>query len=353
MGIRVKHEPLRRFVGEIYERAGMPAEDAALLSDTLVQADLWGHQSHGVLRTGWYLARLQSGVMKAATQPKLVVDAGAVAVIDAQDGVGQVVTRFAAREALRRAKLHGVSSVAVRNSNHFGTCMYYTRMAAEQGCVMMLMTNGGPAIAPWGGRKKIIGTNPWSISCPAGKHPPLMMDMANTGVARGKIYLARQRRETIPPGWALTADGEPTTDPQAAIDGIILPMAGHKGYAIAVVVDMLSGVLSGSSFLSAVNGPYKTDQRSGAGHFFAAFNIEAFQPLAEFDARMEAFVAELKSVPLAQGVDEVFYPGEMEARSDERLRRDGLDLPEDTVADLRRIGAETGIPQARIDEALA
>jgi LDH2 family malate/lactate/ureidoglycolate dehydrogenase len=322
----------------------MPPADAAFVSDSLVQADLWGHQSHGVLRTGWYLARLQSGVMKAATQPKLVVDAGGVAVIDAQDGVGQVVTRFAAQEALRRAKLHGVSSVAVRNSNHFGTCMYYTRMAAEQGCVMMLMTNGGPAIAPWGGRKKVIGTNPWSVSCPAGKHPPLMMDMANTGVARGKIYLARQRRETIPPGWALTADGEPTTDPQAAIDGIILPMAGHKGYAIAVVVDMLSGVLSGSAFLSGVNGPYKTDLRSGAGHFLTAVHIEAFQPLGEFNARMDAYIAELKSVPLAQGSDGIFYPGEIEARNDLRYRDQGIELPDDTVADLVRIGAEAGIP---------
>lgn len=346
MTVLVQHEPLRRFVTQVYARAGVPDADAALLADTLVQADLWGHQSHGVLRAGWYLARLQSGAMKAVTEPKRIVDAGAVAVIDAQDGIGHVATRIAANEALRRARAHGVAAVAVRNSNHFGTCMYYTRMAAEQGCIMMLTTNGGPAIAPWGGRKKIIGTNPWSISCPAGRHPPLMMDMANTGVARGKIYLARQRHEAIPAGWALNADGEPTTDPQEAIDGIILPMAGHKGYAIAVVVDMLSGVLSGSAFLSAVNGPYKTDLRSGAGHFFTAFDISAFQPLAEFDARMEAFIAELKAVPLAKGVDEVFYPGEMEARSDERLRRDGIGLPEDTVADLDRIGAALGIARA-------
>jgi LDH2 family malate/lactate/ureidoglycolate dehydrogenase len=352
MTVLAKHEPLKRFVAEVYERGGMPAADAALLSDSLVQADLWGHQSHGVLRTGWYLARLESGVMKAVTQPKLVVDAGAVAVVDAQDGVGQVVTRFAAEEAIRRAKAHGVSAVAVRNSNHFGTCMYYTRMAARHGCVMMLTTNGGPAIAPWGGRKKIIGTNPWSISCPAGRHPPLMMDMANTGVARGKIYLARQRHESIPLGWALNAEGEPTTDPQEAIDGIILPMAGHKGYAIAVVVDMLSGVLSGSSFLSGVNGPYKTDLRSGAGHFFTAFDIEAFQPQADFNSRMEAFIAELKSVPLAKGVDEVFYPGELEARNDLGFRDRGIELPDDTVGDLRRIGAKIGIPESRLEEAL-
>jgi LDH2 family malate/lactate/ureidoglycolate dehydrogenase len=339
----VRHGPLTAFVAAVYESAGVPPEEAALLADTLVQADLWGHQSHGVLRTGWYLARLQSGAMKAVTHPRFVTDAGAVAVVDGGDGVGQVVARFAARDAIRRAKAHGVGAVAVRDSNHFGTCMYYTRMAAEQGCVMMLTTNGGPAIAPWGGRRKVIGTNPWSISAPIGGQPPFMMDMANTGVARGKIYLARQRREKIPPGWALNAEGEPTTDPQEAIDGIILPMAGHKGYAIALAVDMLSGVLSGSAFLSAVNGPYKTDLKSGAGHFFTAWDIAAFQPVAEFQERMGQFVAELKAVPLAKGSDAIFYPGELEALSDARQREHGIDLPDDTIADLRRIAAETGV----------
>jgi LDH2 family malate/lactate/ureidoglycolate dehydrogenase len=225
--------------------------------------------------------------------------------------------------------------------------MYYTRMAAEAGCIMMLMTNGGPAIAPWGGRKKLIGTNPWSVSAPAGARPPLMMDMANTGVARGKIYLARQRHEKIPAGWALDAEGAPTTDPQQAIDGIILPMAGHKGYAIATVVDLLSGVLSGSAFLSAVNGPYKTDLKSGAGHFITAYDIAAFQPLAKFLERMEAFIVEIKSVPLAQGVDEVFYPGEMEARADQSQRRDGIELPDDTIADLQRLARENHVDWLR------
>jgi LDH2 family malate/lactate/ureidoglycolate dehydrogenase len=341
---------LRRLVANLYERGGLSPADAALVADTLVQSDLWGHQSHGVLRTGWYLARLKSGAMKAATTPEFVSDAGGVALIDARDGVGQVAAEFAARDAIRRALKHGVAAVAVRNSNHFGTCMYYTRMAAEAGCVMMLTTNGGPAIAPWGGREKIIGTNPWSVSAPGGRHPPFMMDMANTGVARGKIYLARQRRERIPEGWALDAKGEPTTDAQAAIDGIILPMAGHKGYAIALMVDMMSGVLTGSSFLSAVNGPYKTELRSGAGHFFTAWRISAFQPLAEFHSRMEEWIAEIKAVPLAKGSSEIFYPGEMEARTDEAQRRDGIDLPDDTFADLVRTAGEWGVPAGKVED---
>lgn len=331
------------FAAAVYAGEGVPESDARLLADTLVQADLWGHQSHGVLRLGWYWERLRNAVMQPVTQPEFVVDAGAIAVIDGHDGVGQVLTRLAMQEAVKRAKAHGIGAVGVRNSNHFGTCMYYTMAGAREGCVMLLTSNGGPAMAPWGGRKKIVGTNPWSIAAPAGSLAPFCVDMANTGVARGKIYLARNKRQPIPEGWALNAAGEPTTDPQAAIDGIILPMAGHKGYAIAAMVDMMSGVLTGSGFLSAVHSPYKTAEKSNCGHMMIAMNIGAFQPLAQFHKRMQAFIGELKSVPLAKGYDEVFYPGEMEARNDAKNRKEGLALPEDTRADLRRIAHATGL----------
>ena len=339
-------DPLRLidFATAVYQSVGMPEPDARLVADTLVQADLWGHQSHGVLRLGWYLDRVRNKVMNPVTTPEFVVNAGSIAVIDGHDGVGHVLTRLAQNEAVKRAKAHGMGAVAVRNSNHFGTCMYYTMSGARDGCVMLLTSNGGPAMAPWGGRKKIVGTNPWSVATPAGRHAPFAVDMACTGVARGKIYLARQRREQIPLGWAINAAGEPTTDPQEAIDGIILPMAGHKGYAIAAMVDVLSGVLTGSGFLSKVFSPYKTADKSNCGHLMVALNVEAFMPLAEFNERMEAWVAEVKSAPLAKGYDEVFYPGEMEANNDLKNRRDGLALPADTIADLERIAGETGIP---------
>lgn len=339
----VDAQKLIDFAAAVYAGQGVPEADARLVADTLVQADLWGHQSHGVLRLGWYLDRLRNKVMNPVTEPEFVVDAGGIAVIDGHDGVGHVLAKRAAEEAIRRAKVHGIAAVGVRMSNHFGTCMYYTLMGARAGCVMMLASNGGPAMAPWGGRRKIVGTNPWSIASPAGRHAPFVVDMANTGVARGKIYLARNKHQPIPEGWAITADGAPTTDPQAAIDGIILPMAGHKGYAIAAMVDMMSGVLTGSGFLSAVHSPYKTADKSNCGHFMMAVNIEAMQPLAAFNARMEQWVAEVKSVPLAQGYDEVFYPGEMEARNDARNRATGITFPDDTIADLKRIAVETGL----------
>ena len=244
----------------------MPPDDARLVADTLVQADLWGHQSHGVLRLPWYLARLKAGVCTAVAAPTFVVDAGAVAVIDGGDAMGQVLTAHAMRDAIRRAKAHGIAAVALRNSNHFGTALYFTLTAARAGCVAFLSTNASPAMAPWGGRQKTVGTNPWSWAAPAGKYAPMVLDIANTGVARGKMM---------------------------------------------IVLD-----------------------------------IEAFQRLPDFEARMERLIEELKAVPLAVGHEEIFYPGEIEARNEARNRRDGLVLPPDTIRDLEKVAAECGLPSA-------
>jgi LDH2 family malate/lactate/ureidoglycolate dehydrogenase len=340
---RVDPQRLSDFAAAVYGQAGVPEDDARLLADTLVQADLWGHSSHGVMRLGWYLARLRTGAMQAVTKPEFVIDGGAIAVIDGHHGIGQVLAARAADEAIARAKAHGIAAVGVRNSNHFGTAMYYTLRAARAGCVALLSTNASPAMAPWGGREKRVGNNPWSIAAPGGRHAPLVLDIANTTVARGKVYLARQKHEPIPAGWAMDAQGRPTTDAQAAIDGLILPLAQHKGYVISVMMDLLSGVLTGSGFGTAVKGPYQADEASHCGHLMIAIDIAAMLPLAEFEARVDQLVAELKSTPLAPGFDEVFHPGEPEARSDARLRAEGLDLAPDTVADLRSMAAACGL----------
>src|SRR6516165_2184099 len=340
---RIDPDRLLIFATAVYVAAGLREPDARLCADTLVQADLWGHQSHGVMRLSWYAARLKAGVCDPKAKPQLVVDAGGLALIDGNDGMGQVLTARAAQEAIRRAKAHGIAAVGIRNSNHFGTALYFTLMAAREGCIAFLSTNASPAMAPWGGRKKMVGTNPWSWACPAGSHPPMVLDIANTGVARGKIYLAKQKGLPIPEGWAISAAGAPTTDPTEAIDGIILPMAQHKGYAIALMMDMLSGVLTGSGFGANVAGPYQAERRSRAGQLMIVLNIESVQPLAEFNERMEALITQIKSVPLAQGFDEVFYPGEIEARNEARNRREGLTLPVDTLADLKKVADVYGL----------
>jgi LDH2 family malate/lactate/ureidoglycolate dehydrogenase len=345
MPTAVKIDPSRllNFASAVYTATGMSQEDARLCADTLVQADLWEHQSHGVMRLSWYAARLKAGVCDPQATPELIVDAGGLALIDGHDGMGQVLTARAAKEAVRRAKAHGIAAVGIRNSNHFGTALYFTLMAAREGCVAFLSTNASPAMAPWGGRKKTVGTNPWSWACPAGSHPPMVLDIANTEVARGKIYLARQKGQSIPEGWAINAVGAPTTDPAEAIEGIILPMAQHKGYAIALMMDMLSGVLTGSGFGAEIAGPYQSERRSRVGQLMIALNIESMQPLKEFNERMEELISQIKSVPLAQGFSEVFYPGEIEARNDARNRREGLTLPVDTLEDLKKVADVYGL----------
>ena len=334
---------LRDFVAALYAAAGLPSEDASLVAETLVRADMWGHSSHGVMRAPWYIDRVKAGTMKPVTDPEVVVDAGAISVIDGRDGVGQVITKRAMQNAIDRAKRHGVGIVSVRDSNHHGALGWFTRMAASQGCIGILTTNGSPAMAPWGGRAKRLGNNPWSITAPAGRNAPMMLDIANTVVARGKIFLARQKGIPIPDNWAIDAQGRRTTDAVAALGGVILPMAEHKGYAITVMMDVLSGVLSGSGIMGEVNGPYQAEKRSRCGHMVMALNIEAFGPLDRFQARMEEMIAGIKDTPLAEGFDEVFYPGEIEARNEARHELDGLVLPEQTRDDLSKVAREYGV----------
>ncbi|MBJ7451192.1 MAG: Ldh family oxidoreductase [Blastococcus sp.] len=342
---RIAPGELRGFGAGALVALGVPHDDAALVADSLVQADLWGHQSHGLLRLPWYVARLRSGVMRAATDPSVLSDTGPLVLLDGHDGIGQVLTERARLMAVERARSHGVGVVGVRNSNHFGTAMYFTRRAAADGCVAVLTTNASPAMAPWGGREKRLGTNPWSIAAPAPGGRVVAVDIANTAVARGKVYLAKNRGEAIPENWALTADGAPTTDPAQGVLGVILPMAGHKGYAITFLMDVLSGALTGSAVGTGVHGPYEADERSGCGHLFLALDPAAFGDRAGYEARVQTLMDEVKDVPLAQGFDEVFHPGEVEDRAEAaNLAAGGVLLAEQSLTDLRALGAELGVP---------
>ena len=334
---------LAGFATEVLVAEGVPAGDAALLADTLVTAELWGHASHGMLRLPWYVARLRSGAMERVTAPRVVSDVGALVVLDGNHGIGQVLTQHAAELGIERARAHGISGVAVRSSGHFGTAAYFTRQAAEAGCVALLVTNASPAMAPWGGRVKAIGTNPWSVAAPAGRHGVVVMDLANTAVARGKVYLAAERGEPIPEGWAASADGTPTTDPAEAIAGLIMPMAGPKGYVISFMMDVLAGVLTGSAFGSAVAGPYDPDRRSGAGHLLITIDVAAAADPAEFATRIEALVDQTRGGELAAWADEILVPGELEDRSRQRLAADGIPLADATREALATLARETHV----------
>jgi LDH2 family malate/lactate/ureidoglycolate dehydrogenase len=283
--------------------------------------------------------------MTTVTSPETLVDGGALLLLDGRAGIGQVLTDTARREAVARARTHGAGVVGVRNSNHFGTAMYYTRRAAQDGCVSILTTNASPAMAPWGGRDKVLGTNPWSIAAPAPSGSGVVaVDIANTAVARGKIYLARNRGEQIPSTWAMDSAGRVTTDAAAAIDGVILPMAGHKGYAITFMMDILSGALTGSHTGTRVRGPYEADKTSGAGHLFIAVDVAAMGSTTAYLDSVGELIDEVKNTPLAEGAEEIFYPGELEDRAEVRnLDAGGVVLPDQTRTDLETLGARIGI----------
>jgi LDH2 family malate/lactate/ureidoglycolate dehydrogenase len=280
--------------------------------------------------------------MERVTRVTTLRDTGALLLLDGGNGIGQVVTDYAVAQGVERAKAHGVSAIGIRNSGHFGTAAYFTRQAAEQGCVAILCTNASPAMAPWGGKQKSIGTNPWSIAAPAGRRGVVVMDLANTAVARGKIYLAAERGTPIPPDWAADAEGNPTTDPRAAIEGLLLPMAGPKGYVISFMFDVLAGVLTGSAFGDQVAGPYQPTETSGAGHLLLTIDVAAMTDPTEYEAGIETLIDATKSVPKAPWATEILVPGELEDRT-AQLNTEAITLTATTWTSLTTLAAETGV----------
>ncbi|WP_433167341.1 Ldh family oxidoreductase [Kribbella sp. CA-247076] len=350
---RIRPDALLSFTAAVLRAEGVPGPDAQLLADTLVTAELWGHASHGLLRLPWYVARLRTGAMARITRSERVRDTGALVVLDGGDGIGQVIADHAITLGVERAREYGVSAIGVRNSGHFGTAAYFTRKAAAQGCVAFLCTNASPAMAPWGGKQKSIGTNPWSIAAPAGRHGTVVMDLANTAVARGKVYLAAERGTEIPAGWAADADGNPTTDPRRAIEGLILPMAGPKGYVMSFMFDVLAGVLTGSAFGADVAGPYQPDAPSGVGHLLLTVDVAAMDDPAAYAERVEALVDVTHAAETAPWADRILVPGELEDRNLAANTTTGITLTATTWTSLLTLAAETKVNPPPTEEVAA
>ena len=340
---RIDPDRLRNFITDIYLAMDVPANMAAHLADTLVAADLWGHSSHGVMRTFWYGARIESGATRLDTTPRIISDTGPLLALDGGDGIGQQVAQKAVDLAMERARQYGIAAISIRNSGHFGTAMYFTRQLAVQNMIGFLATNASPAIPPAGGREKLIGNNPQSWAAPTGLAVPYLLDFAHSAVARGKIYLAREQGEALPVGWALDSTGRPTTDPSAAIAGTLLPMAGHKGAGLSAMMDVLSGLLSGGEFGERVAGPYIADRRSGAGHFLIAIDIASLRPLDGFLADMQAMIASWKASAPQDGIAEILYPGEPEHQHETASRSTGIALPAKILDDLLTGAASLGL----------
>ena len=343
---------LTELVTLIYQTFGMPEATAARLADTLVRADMWGHSSHGVMRTFWYADRMTSGAINLAARTQTLLDTGPLLHVDGQNGIGQAITQQATELVRDRVKQFGIAAIAIRNSGHFGTAMYFTRQLAEEGCIGFLSTNASPAMPPTGGTEKLIGNNPQSWAAPSGMAAPFVLDIAHTAVARGKIFLAREKGVPIPLGWAMDAHGRPTEDPVRALEGSLLPAGGHKGFALSAMMDVLSGILPAGGFGPGVTGPYATERPSHAGHFIMAIDIARLRPLTEFESDMTAMIHQWHTSAKAAGIDRIYYPGEIEHDAEQLALRLGVELPEKVVTDLLTRADQIGIKTTYQDIAM-
>ncbi|MET1087982.1 MAG: Ldh family oxidoreductase [Arthrobacter sp.] len=334
---------LTSFCTDVFTAAGVPFDEASVIAASLVDANLIGLDSHGVSRVADYLGRLDQNLVNPKTELTVVSETAGTALLDANNGWGQVASQKAVEIAIDKARTVGTAWVGVTNSNHNGTASYWTRKIAEAGMIGISGTNSSPVMAPFGGKDASLGTNPISIAVPTKDGPSVVLDMATSAQARGKIIVAAKNGEAIPLGWALDARGQPTTDAKEALNGTLLPMAGPKGSGLAIMVDILAGVLNGASFGADMPRMYGDSAPQLLGHFFIALDISAMTPLSEFLNRMATREDQTRNGAPATGYESVLMPGDLEARKRKDNLRTGLLLSRSIFDELVATARSRGI----------
>ena len=299
---------LKDYVVRFFTKLDVPEADAKIAAEILVSADLRGVDSHGVIRLNtYYGSRLRKGLIDPHPQVKILAETPATMRIDGGTGLGQVVGHQAMKRCIEKAKEVGMAMVTVKNSNHYGIAGYYAMMALEEGMIGISYTNAQPLVAPTYGRTAVLGTNPIAVAVPAGKERPYVLDMATSIVPIGRITVYQKSGRQIPEGWGVDKEGNVTTDPNAVLNGgALMPlggidvMRGYKGYGLAMLVDIFTGVLSGAATASSVGHPGQ-NMPADVGHFFQVIRIDALRPIDEFKAHMDTFIQELKNAPKAAG----------------------------------------------------
>lgn len=357
--VRVMPEPLKAFCVSVFKKLDVPVADAEITADNLVSADLRGVRSHGVARLRRYVKGLQDGVMLPHPEVKVVHETPATALVDGGDGLGQPVSTLAMNMAMDKAEKVGAGFVTVKNSNHYGIAGYYAMKALERDMIGISLTNSDVLVVPTFGRNSMLGTNPISVAAPAGKERPFVLDMATSTVPRGKLEVYNRMEKPLPSGWATDAMGDPTTDAAQVLDNFIkraggglLPLggagelfSGHKGYGLALLVDILSGVLPGAGY---ANNIYPKDQTgkplpANVGHFFGALRVDGFRPVEEFKATMDDIIQKLKDTPKATGQERIYIHGEKEYEMQEDHQKNGVPLHPKVIADLKAMAGELGV----------
>lgn len=342
--VKVDTSELLRLVEELFVALGAPKVDAHLLADSLVTADLEGVASHGVMLIPMYVQRVKTGSVSLTATPLVVEDHGGLVVMTAANALGQVSSQKAVDLAVTRARLHGVSVVTVRDGFHFGAAAYWTRQFAQLGMIGFALSNTRPLMPAPGGAERIVGNNPLSIAFPAEPDAPLVVDMATSASAMGKIRVAASQGHPIPQGWATNADGQPTTSAQAAIDGMLLPAAGPKGFGLAVAIDLLCGALSGGGVGAAVRPLYANlDQSYNCSHTFIAIDAARVGGGEGIATTVATFAQDVRSSRRAPGNDRVYAPGDLE-RARKASCGSTCALSANLPEQLNALAEEVGIP---------
>ena len=344
-------DDLQNYVIRFLKNYQVTEADARIVADVLVSADLRGVESHGIIRLDtYYGSRLRKGLIDPSSPTKVLNETAATLALDAGTGLGQVVSYHAMQRCIEKANESGACMVTVRNSNHYGIAGYYAMMALPHDMIGISFTNAQPLVAPTYGRTAILGTNPIAVAAPAGENRPFVLDMATSIVPIGRVTVYQKAGREIPEGWGVDREGQVTTNPMAVLDGGALMalggtdiMRGYKGYGLALMVDIFSGVLAGSAFGKDVGRPH-TNRPADVGHFFAAVKIEAFRPIDDFKRDMDALLNQLKEAPKAAGQERIYIHGEKEFELSERYAREGVPLMSEVVKSLIQVGDEVGVP---------
>jgi len=336
---------MRSLAARLATAIGVRSEDAEIFARVLVDADLQGVSTHGISRLNIYLQRIEKGLIAPKAELTVERNGGSVLTLDAGNGLGQVQAVKALDLLLPLAKQNGIAAATIRNSQHFGALSYYCNRAADEGLILLAMTNCEPAMSPEGGYQAFFGTNPIAASFPTGKGFNVKIDLATSIIARGNIIAAQKKQQPIPEGWALNRHGEPTTDAQEALLGTVLTMAGHKGYALALMVEVFSSVLSGAAIGPEIGSMYKDlDRKQNVGHFFCLLNISAFINLADFKKRIDETIGRIKSSKKRPGVEEILIPGERSLRNVQVNEAQGIIVSDETLAELAQWCMRLNIP---------
>lgn len=340
----VSAEELRTFVHALFSVSGLDDRDAAIMADSLVDADLRGTHSHGVIRLPFLVERLLKGGAKARPDIQVVNEAPSTALLDGDCALGAITATRAMDLAVSKARTQGIGFVAARNSDFIGTCAHFAMMALPHDMIGIAWTNGFPGMAPWGGRRNTIGNNPIAFAAPSLTHGPIVLDMALSVAAGGRVRLAAKNKQKIPRDWLVDSEGAVTDDPSALTSGGALLPLGYKGYGLAVFGEILCGALTGSRILSEVPAWFTdTDKSIGNGHMHVAIDIAHFLEPRLFKERIDCMVSMLKATPLMPDVKEILLPGERAWQTQQQQLKNGIPVPEPVAADLLSLATRLGV----------